>query len=367
MATYRKSTLAAEAPGVTETITRWSGEQMGGRVPAFVGLAQRTGGLYLEAQEDKPLLATEALRSTDLDFEVRLERTYAHVNQEGVNEGGEPVTITTPIEVPDYRTTVMHYNDGRQPVPITPWVSPNYQTVQNGEALAVGDAMTKMGGGYLAALGAWGRPLGAKVYAAYALTGINVGGGDPYGLFLTITTAHDGMGGLSFRLAPVRFECTNESPLYFGRGAAKVGPVFTRRHTKNVLREAELYATQALGLAERYREIFAAEAERALKVKVTENQAITYWRQVFGVKDGETPKPAQQDREDTLTAILNGPTCQFGRGTAYAAFQAVTEYMDWMSPVRGGDDAATATRQRRIVEGMTDEPKQRAWTMALAI
>lgn len=363
MASYRTSPLATEAPGTAETITRWAGQTMGGRVPAFMGLAQRTGGVYLEAQDGEHLKATDALRQTDLDFEVRLERVQAVISQDGMNASGEPETVTSAYDIPDYRATVLHYNDGRPPVPVTPWVSPNYQPVQNTEAMAVGDALT---GGQLVALGAYGRPVGAKVYAAYALEGITVGGGDPHGLFLTVTTAHDGMGGLSFRLAPVRFSCTNESPLYFGKSKKNsVGPVFTRRHTANVLRDAALYAEQALELADTYRERYAIEAAKALEVKANENQAIVYWRQVFGVKADETPKPAQQTREDRLVELLNGETCAFGRGTAYAAFQAVTEYLDHEAPVRGAD--AVAARQRRIVEGLLDEPKQRAWNLALAI
>lgn len=370
MASYRKSTLAATAPGIAETITRWSGQTMGGRVPAFMALAQRTGGTYLQREG---MTIEEGLRETGLDFEVRLERTFAHVNQDGIDEAGQPVTITTPIEVPDYRTTTMHFNNGKAPQPITPWVSPKYQAVQNTEAAAVGQAIISEGFGSLVALGAWGRPVGAKTYMAFALDGMVVGGEDPVGLFLTVTNAHDGMGGLSFRLAPIVFGCTNESPLYFGSKAQRVGPVFTRRHTTNVLREANIYAAQALDLAATYRETFVEETEKALAVKVSENQAITYWRQVFGVPaEASDWKPrvakAAQDREDVLTGLLAGPTCQAGRGTAWAAFNAVTEYMDHFSPARGADDAAQlAARQRRIVEGATDEAKQRAWNLALAI
>lgn len=374
MASYRTSPLAATAPGVAETITRWSGQTMGGRVPAFMALAQRTGGTYLEREG---LTVAEGLRESGLDFEVRLERTFAHVATTDLAVvDGEPqeVQTVTPIEVPDYRTTTMHFNDGRAPQPITPWVSPKYQAVQNTEAAAVGEAIISGGFGSLVAIGAWGRPVGAKTYMAFALDGMTVGGVDPVDLFLTVTNAHDGMGGLSFRLAPIRFACTNESPLYFGKSKTNsVGPVFTRRHTTNVLREAAIYAESALNLAATYREVFTAEAEKALTIKVTENQAITYWRQVFGVPaDVADWSPrvatAAQEREDQLVSILASDTCTTGRRSAWGVFNAATEYMDHFAPARGADDAAQlAARQRRIVEGATDEAKQRAWNLALAI
>jgi hypothetical protein len=334
MSTYRHSTLAAEAPNAVETITRWRGQTMGGRVPAFMALAQRTGGLFLD-MEQEPRSLPDAMHAVGLDFEVRLEKVFAHVAQEGVSEDGTISTQYVPVEIPDRRVATMHYNDGRQPVPINPTLRPSYE-----------------------------------VYAGFTLDGFTVGGGDPHGLALTITTGHDGYSGLSFRLAPLRFACTNESPLYFGRKHS-ITPAFTRRHTKNVMNEAAVQAKAALELAEIYREVYVAEAEKALAHKVTENQAITYWRQVFQVPaDASDWKPRQatvaQEREDTLVGLLGGDTCDFGRGTAYAAFQAVTEYMDWLAPVRGADDAAqAANRQRRVVEGTLDDMKQRAWDLAV--
>lgn len=368
MSSYRTSTLSATAPGQVETIEKYAGNFMGGgRIPAFMGLAKRTGGVYLE----NPPSIAEGIKATGLDFEVRLERVQALVAQEGMSPEGEPVTMHTAIDVPDYRCTTMHYNDGRQPVPISPWVTSGYQPVQNTEALAVGQEIIAEGFGSLAAIGAWGKPLGSKVYAAFALDGMLVGGQDPVGLFLTVTTAHDGNGGLSFRLAPVRFSCTNETPLYFGRRSqARGNRVFTRKHTKNVMTDAALYAQEALELSSVYRETFVAEAEKALDIRVSENKAITYWREVFKVPADPAdwaPRITRraQEREDALVSLLNGPTCEFGRGTAWGAFNAATEYMQHLAPVRGRDEAAA--RQRRLVEGQLDMPTQRAWNLAMAL
>lgn len=368
MAYYRTSTLSATAPGQVETIEKFAGDFFGGdRIPAFMGLAKRTGGVYLE----NPPSIAEGLKATGLDFEVRLERVQALVAQDGISAEGEPVTMHTAIDVPGYRCTTVHYNDGRQPVPVSPWVTPTYQPVQNTEALAVGQEIIREGFGTLAALGAWGKPLGSKVYAAFALDGMLVGGQDPHGLVLTVTTAHDGNGGLSFRLAPLRFACTNETPLYFGSRAQQEGNrVFTRKHTKNVMRDAAVYAQQALDLSTIYRKTFVAAADRALDIKISENRAITYWRQVFGVPADPSewaPRVVRrsQDREDALLALLNGPTCEFGRETAWGAFNAATEYMQHLAPVRGRDEAAA--RQRRLVEGQLDMPTQRAWNLAMAL
>jgi phage/plasmid-like protein (TIGR03299 family) len=351
VAAYRKSTLAAQAPGYAETITRWSGQTMGGgRIPAFMGLAQRTGGVYLE---------------------VRLEQVLANVAQTAIDVvDGEPreVTTYTALDVPNYRCTTMHFNDGRQPVPVTPWVGPRYQPVQNTEALAIGQEIVDEGRGRLVAVGAYGDPVGSKTYAALALDGMTVDGQAPVDLFLTITNAHDGMGGLSFRLAPIVVACTNETPLYFGKRHA-IKPFLTRRHTKNVTLNLAAEARVALGLAGEYREAWQAAAKAALSIKMTENQAITYWRQVFSVpaeaSDWTTRQAlVAQAREDALVSLLAGPTCEVGRGTAWGAFNAVTEYVDHMAPVRSADEMAR--RQARIVAGETDAIKQAAWELVMA-
>jgi phage/plasmid-like protein (TIGR03299 family) len=360
VASYRTSPLAAEAPGVAETVSRWSGQTMGGRVPAFMGLAQRTGGVYFE----NPPSLLEGLRQTGLDYTATLDRVQAVVMQDGISESGEPVEIPTYIDIPDRRVVTMRFDDGRL-VPVNPTLSPKYHLEQPREALAWGQEIIDQGEGALVALGAYGKPLGSKLYAAFALEGIKVGGEDPVGLFLTIITGVDGYTARSARLAPVRFACTNETPLYFGKRAP--APSFSMRHTSGMAdRVAE--ARQALDLAVAYREEFAVQAERALAVKMNENKAITYWRQVFGVPAQASEwKPRQatiaQPREDELVALLGGDTCQAGRGTAWAAFNALTEYVDHGNIK---DAEKLATRQLRILEGATDEIKQRAWDLALA-
>ena len=44
-----------------------------GRVPAFLGLAERSGGVYLERTGDNPPTVAEAIRRVGLDREVRKE------------------------------------------------------------------------------------------------------------------------------------------------------------------------------------------------------------------------------------------------------------------------------------------------------
>ncbi len=349
MSTYRTSPVTdTDLAAGPVHLSKWAGQTMGGTVPAFLGLAQRTGGTYFE----NPPTVAEGIKGTDLDFEVRLEKMQAVVMQDTI-EGQVPLAV----DVPRFRASVGHYNDGRTPVVFSTWQSPRYTPIQTAEALSWGDALSD---GRLVALGAYGDPVGSKVYAAYDLGGFTVGGKDEHELFLTITTTHDGTGSTSARVVPIRFDCTNQTDFYFGKGAA--APVIKVRHTVNA-KEAMVQAEAAVQASREYLGIYVSSMEKLLKVKQSENDFIEWTRELWDVKD--TPKGAAQTREDTLVSILGSETCAFGRGRAYAGLQAVTEYLDHHAPVRGADPVAA--RQDRIILGRVDAPKQTALDSLLAL
>lgn len=347
MARYRTSTLELTAPGRPEIVTAWSGQTMGGRVPAFMALAQKNGGgVYFE---NPPTLA-DGIKGTDLDFEVRLEAMQAVVQQDTIDG---PVAL--PVDVPRFRAAVAHYNDGRTPVVFSTWQSPRYVPIQTTDALAWGESLS---GAQLAAIGAYGDPVGCKVYAAYDLGGFQVGGKDEHEAYLTITTTHDGTGSASARVVPIRFDCTNQSDFYFGKQA----PAIKIRHTANA-QENMAMAQQAVEASREYLGLYVKKMDELLKVRHTEDDFITWTREMTGVKD--VPKGAAQVREDALTELLAGDTCAFGRGTAYASLNAWTEYLDHVAPVRGEDPVAA--RANRIVLGRVEAAKQDGLDRLLAL
>lgn len=315
MTAYKTSTLELE-PGRPEVISKWRGDIMGGRVPSFAALAKRTGGIYVE----QPGSLAEAKKGTDLDFEVTLETLQAVVPQTDLRVvDGEPQTYTRTqrVPVPRFRAAVARYNDGRDPVVLSTWQSPKYVPIQTDEALAWGE---KMSGAQLVALGAWGDPVGSKVFAAYDLGSFNVGGSDEHELILNVTTTHDGTGATTARVVPLRLRCTNEASFHFGRGSGN--PSIKVRHTVNA-QDALAQAMATVDQAKEYLGIYAKESDKLLKAKMTENDFIKWTRELYEVT--EAPKGAAQEREDTLVALLHGDTTEFGRGTRYAALNAVTE------------------------------------------
>jgi hypothetical protein len=336
-----------------------------GRVPAFLGLAERTGGVYLELNGENPPTVAEALKRTGLDYEVRKDALFFQPTGEApvIGDGGELSTEQVPLGDPlpmtsRWVTTVGYPRDGGAPFPLTP-CSPSYTVIQNDRALAVGDALSE---GRLVALGKFGNPLGAACYGAWELgEGMTIGGGDPYRNFVTIVNRHDGQATYGL-LAPIRLGCTNQTNATFGR---KATPRFTIRHVGEAAFQLE-EARRILGLAHEYMEVFAEESEALLATPMSKDRFVTYAKMVWGVKPDEELSKASagivKAREEKLLTILGSPTCAFGEGTAYAGYQAVTEYMDWFGTVRGGDDR----RQLRIMGGELDAAKTKAWALATA-
>lgn len=358
MANYRTSPLTEDAAGTVEHIARWDGHTMGGRVPAFLGLAQATGGVYLEREG---VDVQTALRETGLDFDVRLETVYAEreVTDIVVNDDGPAeVKRMERLEIPRYRATVGHRHDGTA-FAMSPWVSPSYTPFQNTDALQWGHDIVGEAGGRLVAVGAYGNPVGCKTYAAFDLGEFQVGGKDTHDMYLTVTNAHDGSGGLAARVTPIRLACTNETSLHFG----KLAPKFQMKHTRNIGGKAAA-AREALQLTLAYKDTLVEEMEGLLGQRMTENEFIAYSRRVFGVKGSPADwKPrtaaAVQAREDVLVGLWNGDTVADVARTRYAGFQVIGEYADHLTTVR-----SEARRYERLMEGSQDALKQRAFAMA---
>lgn len=339
-----------------------------GRVPAFLGLAERTGGVYLERTGPNPPTVAEAMRSCGLDFEVRKDTLAVNLSADApvaTDDGGltmERQETGDQLPMPArWVATVGYPRDGGTPFPIAP-CSPAYTVIQTDTALEIGDALS---GGELRALGQWDG--GAKVYGAWELgDGLTIGGGDPYRTFVTIVTSHDRSGTWGL-LAPIRLGCTNQTNATFGR---KATPRFTIRHVGEARFKLE-EARRILGLSHTYLEAMKVESEALLAKPMGRDGFLVYAKEVWGMNKADEDLSKRSlslvnARAEELLAMLDSDTCEFGRGTAYAGYQAVVEYLDFAGTVRGGD-SPEVRRYTRIMAGELDGAKTRAFELAAAI
>lgn len=72
--------------------------------------------------------------------------------------------------------------------------------------------------------------------------------------------------------------------------------------------------------------------DKMISVALAGTKTTEYWDKVFGDKPNEVEAPTLYekyiDRNRELNRILASPTCESGRGTLYAAYQAATEFVD---------------------------------------
>lgn len=354
--TYRHSPLAPEAPGHAEQISQWDGHTMGGRVPAFVGLAQATGGLFFE----NPPSVAEGLRQSGMDFTVELHDLQAVVPLSSVDSDGGELVVPQTFELARHKATVGHWDDGR--IEAFGPVGTRYQPIQNTEAAELGQLLVDGGDASLLAIGTYGKPFGCHTYMAFDLGGFKIGGVDKHQTALTIVNHHDGSGGLNIQAAPVRVACTNQVAGIFGRRRKSR---YVVRHTSSAKGKiAEI--RNALGMVAEYVETYEREAEALLAHPMSTDDFVRWERELFGQPRedaSDRERTMVEHRDEALTTIWRSETSDFGWHTGFAAAQAVIEYLDHESIVRGRDPERA--RMERVMAGTTEATKARAWASLL--
>jgi phage/plasmid-like protein (TIGR03299 family) len=235
---------------------------------------------------------------------------------------------------------------------------------------------------------------------------LRVGKGDVVQPYVMLTNRHDGGGAVRVLPTSIRVCCQNTLNMSLrGRGASKEG--LSIRHTKNVQAAVE-EAREKLGIIIKGVDTFQAQIDALAKVSLKETEVRDYFEQLYptgkrrvqkalpmvddgtlldnilGAKQagGEVVREllAAAEEEQTRTQKRNTKifeqimenfhneknTLPGIKGTAWAAYNAVSEYVDWQSNVRGKDDLAKAnSRMNSIFFGAGAERKAEAFELAL--
>jgi len=174
--------------------------------------------------------------------------------------------------------------------------------------------------------------------------------------------SHDGTSAFRLLVSPVRVVCANTQALALRRAQSS----FSIRHTSGT-RGNIAQAREALSLTFKYAEVFEREAEQMIAQSLTDAQ----FAQIIGklwTTESESKRSATitANRADVLTGLFaDAPTNANIRGTRWAGYQAITEYLDHFAPVQGGTDTA---RAERVASGGTvTTVKARAFEMLAAL
>jgi phage/plasmid-like protein (TIGR03299 family) len=220
-------------------------------------------------------------------------------------------------------------------------VGERYVPLQNEDLFDFGDLMLDGGGRWETAGSIKG---GRQVFGSLALERETVldpnGVSDKVNTYLLINTSHDGSVAIQASITPVRVVCANTLNLALtslkGKGKAPKQS-FKIRHTATASGKVQ-QAREALGLANAYMDEFDKLAQKMIeteisKAKFDEIVALAY---PAPEKDAKGSFKKYNDKIDQLQAIYVGDYNNTITGTAWGAFNALTERLDWYRSGRGG-------------------------------
>lgn len=299
--------------------------------------------------EGEAFTAEHAMRLGHLGgWDVRKVGLTAHeVTEHGV----------TAVEVPDRFATVRTnpFNGSPEALGV---VGNTYQPIQNEEHCEILNRLVDESGATFDTAGSLRG--GRQVFVTMRLPeSIKVAGVDELSINLAALNSHDGSQAFRLLITPVRIVCANTQSAALRHNRASVAI----RHTASATGRVAA-ARDALGMTWRYVEEFQAEAEAMIQQSTTEAEFVATTRQLFGWDQDATKRTAtaQRTREDTLMRLWHDAgTQQPIKGTAWAGYQAVAEYVDHFAPVRTNRNKAQARAERVLTTDGPNQRKREAW------
>ena len=161
------------------------------------------------------------------------------------------------------------------------------------------------------------------------------GANDQTKLYLIVWTSHDGSVAVQAAITPVRVVCQNT--LNIAMRTAKQS--FKIRHTQTA--EGRIVqARQALGLTFAYADEFQKQANELFQQSITDKQFSDLIRNLYP-KPEDATKAALTKWENKVVVIVdlyhNSPTNATIKGTAWGAFNALTERLDYYRSSKTGN------------------------------
>lgn len=246
-----------------------------------------------------------------------------------------------------------------------------YTVLQNREAFSFFDAIVGLKEAIYHTAGALG--LGEKVWILAKLPGqVKVTSEDVTDKFLLLTNTHDGSGAVSVMFTPIRVVCQNTLNIAMAAGSRKQKV----RHTASMGLQVR-NIQEGLGIVNQQFQAFEEAARALTGVQVNGEKWKAYLKDLGIIPAEATSGTIGQSRMSTRAQnIIEEVTSFFEhgkgqqlpgvRGTAWAAFNAIGEYVDYARTARGGASPLQA-RASSLLFGSGQALKQKAWDGAVAL
>lgn len=349
------------------------------------------GGILSRIQDDRPEYATPEASGIETGFYVGSRGLPWHValskqlgTPELMTDAGQLLTTdealvaagSFPVELSpaaDSETGtivpgkfVTRRGDTKAPLGV---VGRGYKVLQEKELAELANYIVGLGGSIKPVFETGGHLRGgAEFFLSMELQGLEVQvPGDPSVLrkYLLLWTSHDGWKPAGFFTTDVRMVCTNTGNL------AREGAfsTFRIRHTGSVDGKV-LQARNALGIALKQSEESAAVAKKLALKKVVDKQVMDIFKATWPVEASDTDEAhdkVSRHVERAFNLYGESPNLDGIRGTAWGAYNAVTEYVDHGIKYHGRAVTADDAKADSILFGSAHLSKERALKAALAV
>jgi phage/plasmid-like protein (TIGR03299 family) len=283
----------------------------------------------------------DALKAASLDWHVRLQKLYYM----GPDK--------KPLLVPTRRAVVRGVDHA-----LLATVGSDYELVQNSEAFAILQPACKELGVTIETAGALGK--GDRVWMLGKLPkSFHPVHGDRVDGYFLVLTGHNGWTSLTARPTPVRVVCANTLALAVSGSDA----IVNLRHTKSGAAQLDEAAEMVTKLVKTLRETNETFAQLAAR-KMSPTELREYVNRVLGIDDNAKAAVQTSRRDRILELAANGKGVEFAPSTAWAAFNAVTEYVDHVRPAEAKVERTIMQANQSALFGTNAKLKARALTMA---
>jgi phage/plasmid-like protein (TIGR03299 family) len=260
-------------------------------------------------------------------------------------------TVESAAAVPNkWANTRAHPKTGKREV--LGMVGGSYQVVQNEQACDLLNFIVDETGAHFETAGSLRG--GREVFVTMKLPDtMRIAGIDAMDLYLAMCTSHDASRLGRVLCTPVRIVCANTQAAAF---ADNVGE-YTFRHCGDIAGKLA-DVREALGMVPVYLDQFQAEAEKMIEKQLEWQQLQRIAEELWPLddEDGETAFLKKMGRERDIKYLFeDAPTQEPIRGTAWAGYQAITEWLDHKQPAKSdhhrankvlADNTVTATKKR---------------------
>lgn len=311
------------------------------------------------------MTAQEALDAAHLaNWNVRKRPLWADLR--------EDETDTRGLVIPGQYATVFDNPVTKKITPIGV-VGERYTPIQNEALTEFANAIVDEGGAHFETAGSLRNYsqtfLTMKLPRTMVLRGLD-GSEDVSKWYLSLFNSHDGSSSLMATIGQVRVVCANTQEANIKGAKSK----FKIRHTNGWAGNVQL-AREALGLFFQYEEAFEAEVRAMFEQPFTAQEMKGFAEELTELDKAEKGSAMATRRQNETNMIhklfVESPSIKGTAiaGTKFAAYNAVSEYVDHYAGVRGaGDDveAQSVLRATRTISAVSSGAvglKSQAWAL----